>query len=353
MREVVRVNMPKNAAQKEENLFEPFLTYEIEKLKVRKLHNVFVSYSGFCIDKNGLVKESHHSYPTQMQNFTQDAMYHYYKSCNTPGNLLELKDDETYLLFHHPWFVNYGHWMCEGILRIWMVRKQAHKMVLLLPEKYLTNRFIIDSLEPFTFKSIYIIPEGKSLLVKKLCLPRIKPVVDSYYYDKLNEIKSFYINYAINVKKIHLNLGEKLYLSRKKSVQRRVQNETDVERIVNEYGFTSLCNEDYTFWEQVAIYANAKYLVSIHGAGMTNMIFMNKNAQILELHKKMTNPHDWHSFAFWYMCEALGYGYYQQLCQPMREEDHFFTADFVVDIQKLAENIATLVSLSPDKIIGD
>jgi capsular polysaccharide biosynthesis protein len=336
MNKLVNVSLPLNVTTEELGLFEPFLSYDLPPQKVKKFKNVFVTHSGFCLNNRGLIKESHHDHPHQIEDYKNEAA-HYYVT-DHPENLITLADDQTYLLIHHPWY-NYYHWICECIFRVWMVKAKKDEMILLLPDYYKKSDFITGSLEPFNFKRIFFIPPGKSLMVKNLCIPQIKAKVDSYDYKMMAKVKLFYLDYVMIKKKLFLNLGERIYISRKKAQRKKVANEDEIISVLLKYNFTILNNEDYTFLEQVAIYSQAKYLVSIHGSGLTNMLFMKENSCILEFHKKKTNDKDWHSKAFWYQAESLGYNYFHQVCNPTDINDDYFNANFLVDPKLLDKNL--------------
>ncbi len=341
MSKKITVSLPLNVKPDELPLFEPFLSYELTPQKIKNFKNVFVTYSGFCLNDKGMIKESHHDHPHQLEDYRNETAYYYYNIEDHPEDLITLDDDHTYLLIHHPWF-NYYHWILECIFRAWMVKDKKDDMILLLPDYYGKTDFIMAPLEPFGFKQILFIPAGKCLLVKNLCIPQIKQKVDSYDYKMLQDVRHFLLDYASKQKNTALDLGERIYISRKKAQRKKVDNEEEIEPILLKYGFTLVNNEDYTFWEQVVIYSKAKYLVSIHGSGLTNMLFMQDGTSILEFHKIKTNDKDWHSKAFWYLAEALDYKYYQQLCQPTDVNADYFNANFIVDTATLEKNLAMM-----------
>ena len=345
MSKQITVSLPLNIARGELPLFEPFLNYRLEAQKIKKFKNVFVTYSGFCLNNKGLIKESHHNHPHQIDDYQNEAAIYYHNANDQPENLITLNNDNTYLLIHHPWF-NYYHWICECVFRAWMVKDQVDEMILLLPDYYKGVDFIMAPLEPFNFKNIFFIPRGKSLLVKNVCIPQIKEKVDSYDYKMVYNVKHFLLEYLTANKNIDIDFGERIYISRKKAQRKKVDNEDDIIAILLKYKFHIINNEDYTFWEQVAIYSKVKYLVSIHGSGLTNMLFMREGASVLEFHKKQTNNKDWHSKAFWYMAEALGYNYYQQICEPTDVNADYFNANFLVDPELLDKNLALVFNNS-------
>lgn len=336
----IRVPLPRNIKDLNLHLFEPYIEYEIRPLTIQNIENVFVTYSGLAMDSNGLIKECHHDYPEQERICWSEVANYFHDANNNPDNLLEL-DNQIYLLIHHPWY-NYYHWICEAILRLWAVQDRIDNMVLLLPDFYERSDFIMGSLMPFNIKKIFFIPNGKSLFIKKLCLPQIKPICDSYLIEDLVGIRALYLNYIISQTTININLGEKIYLSRKKAKRKKVINEDEVETIVEKHGFKVVYNEDYSFIEQISLYSHAKFLISIHGSGLTNMLFMKSKSSILEIVKTKTNTLNRPSFVFWYQAAALGFDYYHQLCEWSDHDDYFF-GDFYIDIPSLEKSILEML----------
>ncbi|HEV2483379.1 MAG TPA: glycosyltransferase family 61 protein [Puia sp.] len=340
MSKTVTVPLPCNIEENTLPFFAPYTTYKAPDLPVRTLKNVFITYSGLAIDRNGLVTSCYHDYPEQHEIHFREAAHFFQEADRDADKIVELTDDRTYLLIHHPW-CNYYHWMCEAILRLWTVRDKIEELVLLLPEHYKDIDFVTGSLAPFGLKNIFYIPANKSILVKRLCVPAIKPVCDSYDVEKLKGIREFYLEHR--AKTPSLNLGERLYLSRKKAARKKVVNEDEVEDIMRRHGFTIICNEDYTFPEQVGIYSHARLLVSIHGSGLTNMLFMREGSGILEILKERTNSLGRPSFVFWYQAAALGFRYYQQLMPWFQAGDDYFFGDFHIDTAVLERNVAALI----------
>lgn len=338
----VTVPLPLNILNEYKFMYEPYTTYELPEVGVKKLKNVFVAFSGFCMNGNGLIKECHHNYPAQFNYYQNEAAKYYYDVTDHPENLIILEDDRPYLVIHHPWF-NYYHWICESIFRLRMVRRQLDNLTLVLPEYYQNADFIMESLEPFKIKHIFYISNGKSLMVKNLCLPQIKPVCDSYNARHLKQVGDFYRNYVWIEKKIKVDQIDKLYISRELASRRKVINEDEVLAVVRKYGFIIFYPENHTFLEQVAIFSHVKYLVGTHGSGLTNLLFMRKGASLLELHKNKTNELDHPSPLFWYMAGALGINYYHQLCETHGRED-YFEGDYIIDAEMLEKNLIKMLN---------
>ncbi|MGC3946341.1 MAG: glycosyltransferase family 61 protein [Chryseolinea sp.] len=339
---IVSIELPRNCSNEDRLLFEAFTQYDLPELRLLKLREVFVAYSGLCMDATGVIPECYHPNGDK-EAIYKDVAYYYEKAQRIPESLIELDDDNNYVLVHHPWSTNYWHWITEAIPRILMIGQKSGSMVLLLPEHYDKIEFVRASLAPFAFRDIFIIPQGKSLLVRNLWLPQIKEDVDSYYSDIVSGTRAVYLQ-AFNFDFSRTSpVFDRIYISRKKASRRRVVNEDEVERLLLSFGFVIVCNEDYSFRQQIELYASARYVVSVHGAGLTNMIFMREGSSVLELHKRMTNGKDWHSLAFWRLSNTLNYTYYHQICEPANPLSSFFDADLVIDIEKLKQNIKLMI----------
>ncbi|MFO1515051.1 MAG: glycosyltransferase family 61 protein [Verrucomicrobiota bacterium] len=77
--------------------------------------------------------------------------------------------------------------------------------------------------------------------------------------------------------------GGRLYLSRRNSPKRRMENEAEVESFFQQQGFTSLQLEKLSFREQVAAFAGASIVAGPHGAGFANLVFAPPATRVIEL----------------------------------------------------------------------
>lgn len=100
-----------------------------------------------------------------------------------------------------------------------------------------------------------------------------------------NWFKEFILKKVKNYLPVHStkHYPEKIYVSRENAKMRRVVNENLVMDKLSSYGFVKIFNEDYTFEEQIKLYQNARYVVSTHGANLTNVIFCEPGAKVCEI----------------------------------------------------------------------
>ena len=346
MTKKISVLAPVNLTKKDAFLFEPRLSYELPSLKIKKLTGPFITNSGIVSNAKGLVNECYHN--TMRGQYTarlNEVSKYYHDAREDPEKLIVLDDDETYLLIHHTWHNNYYHWLCETLPRLIKVRTKVDQMILLLPSENQLSAFVKDTLAPFNFKGIFYVPAGKGVLVRRLCMPQSPPFMGAHNAKSLSKLNKLYVNYVKQLKNIKVDVGKRIYVSRAKSARRKIINESAVFDVMHAFNFSIIYSEDYTFFEQVAIYSNAEYLIGIHGAALTNMIFMPRHSKVLEFHKRITNTKDHHSVVYWYLADALRHTYYHQICEPSDTDDDFFEADFIVDVELLKCNVELMLKV--------
>lgn len=78
----------------------------------------------------------------------------------------------------------------------------------------------------------------------------------------------------------------KLFISRRNTINPRVENHNAVEQIFSENGYEIIFPESMTFKDQLKIFSEAKILAGVCGSGLTNIIFTNKNAKIICIQPK-------------------------------------------------------------------
>ena len=181
----------------------------------------------------------------------------------------------------------YFHWITENLPRLWIASQQLDGTIPLpIPSCFSTNsKFANDLLKPFNRQLIPF--QGTSLLkVKKLNLitqpggplnyqplpiKKSTELLKQYYYD---------LSYKDTI--------EKIYISRRERGKRIVLNEDDVCSLIQPLGYKVLYLENLSIYDQVNLFCRAKEILSIHGAGLSNMVFMETGKVIEIRHNKVT-----------------------------------------------------------------
>ncbi len=78
--------------------------------------------------------------------------------------------------------------------------------------------------------------------------------------------------------------AEYIYVTRQDAKGKRIiTNEEDVIKELNRRGFCSVTLSNYTLSQQIAIFKKAKYIVSPHGAGLSNLVFSPEQTRVIEI----------------------------------------------------------------------
>jgi len=127
---------------------------------------------------------------------------------------------------------------------------------------------------------------------------------------------------------------ELLYITRSRSAFRHVINEGELTDFLTGLGFSTIAPEDLTVVEQAARFASARAIVSVHGAGLVNLVCSNPGTKIIELFSPnfvQTN--------YWGISSVMGLDYYYLFAEgehpkPAADPLNRFD-DLKVDIAKL------------------
>ena len=122
-------------------------------------------------------------------------------------------------------------------------------------------------------------------------------------------------------------VDKKIYLSRRSSRARAIENEPLIEDHFSELGYEIVVADELSVTEQRDKFADCRRLVALHGAGLTNMLWMPPNSEIVEIFTpELTN------YCYASMASKLGFSY-----QPVLAEAKS-AASIISRIQQLDED---------------
>ena len=76
---------------------------------------------------------------------------------------------------------------------------------------------------------------------------------------------------------------KRIYISRAGAAKRRLLNEGEVTRYLEDKKFKIVRTESLSMREQIALAHSAEVIVAVHGAGLANAMFMQEGATVVEL----------------------------------------------------------------------
>ncbi len=76
---------------------------------------------------------------------------------------------------------------------------------------------------------------------------------------------------------------EFLFISRKDTKTRQIENELELIHLLKKYNFKIETLDGKTFEEQRNLFNKSKVIITMHGAGLTNLLFSAKNSLVIEI----------------------------------------------------------------------
>ena len=248
------------------------------------------------------------------------------------------KGNGKYLAIHNHWSRGYHHWLSEVLVKIFHIEGIPQSYHVLLPEDY--PDFALESLKAFPFLSIVKIPRRLQVFSPRLTLVE-NPTSGTFNPKDINMLRDyFWKRYQIQPKQ------EKcIYISRKAAPTRNIDNEEELTDLLAGFGFEIIQAETFSFEQQVRLFSSCKLLLSIHGAGLTNCIFMPPHAILFELYRDVSNEPQQMNPCFLHLAEAASLHYEVQFSE---ETSNAHTnpndANIKVDLDELAFRLKELLS---------
>ncbi len=186
---------------------------------------------------------------------------------------------------------NYYHLTFEIISRLGYIEGtlSGNEYTLLLDEKIKTNKNLYQLVQiaakGYTIK---FISEGQIVYCSELVLPSMNtwmPLnlkVGCTLRLEDNMIAKSAVENLRNLMRDHINESgfEKIFISRKDSLNRRIENEDEVIALFKENGFKIVLMEDYDIKGQIGLFSSAKCIVGASGAALTNLAYCNKETVV-------------------------------------------------------------------------
>ncbi len=290
-------------------------------MKLAIYTDLFVTRSGIGWRSFRLVDNTIHQYPGKRKHFWRYALFQW---------LLRprIKLQGNYLLIHNHWCPGYYHWMTEALPRLMAAADQAPGRTLLLPDHF---KHLGPSVEPFFKGEIHWIPEGVNVVVENILIPQNPPHSGVYDRSVFVEMRRRYIQWC----KLPPAGHTRLYISRGKAARRKISNEGEGLPWLRGEGFDMIYGESLGFEEQVAAMQGVSCLISIHGAGLSNMIFLPAGATVIEL--QMSPPAGQQPDVLYCdLASVLDLKYHVVFAAPARDGQDLKEGDITVNWSDLA-----------------
>lgn len=310
----IKRSCPENFKEGELDFCAQEFSYATPKVELININDCFVSDKGFVYSRYLFVNDKSLLNPTHYDKYF--TITHYLKKVLLRKKRL-VDRHKKYLLAFDEWSHGHYHWFCDVLPRLIVVKEKLKDYVLLLPAHSSYIRTVgleslhILGLEPEGIEFI----DGKELLhiqnldlVSHTCLPgyindtAVKEVRDLFFtkLDLINKPKG----------------NRKIYISRERARFRKILNEREVQDLLQTFNYETVYLEDLSLIAQIKLMSDAASVVSIHGAGLTNVIFLSPRNSVLEFRRDKI----YHNQCYWHLSSALQHKYYYLFGKPDNED---------------------------------
>lgn len=104
--------------------------------------------------------------------------------------------------------------------------------------------------------------------------------------------------------------SRRVMIDRAPQLPRNIKNRDSFEALVRSHGFEFHDPAKMSVVDQIALFADTRVMMGVHGAGLSNLAFQHAGATVIELMSPMCGTN-----AYWVMSQALGKQYHCVVCK--------------------------------------
>lgn len=324
--EIVKRRRPVYLDSKDEILFNKELTKKLPAMKSYCLKNTFILPSGYVLDGLRLHSSQFMAQQPGLRTLTSSSLRSILSLFNA-RRIVSL--DRAFFVANDASRKNLFHWCLDVLQKIEFIdelitHSQKQDYLIILPTGH-DSSFILDSLPAFEFS---VLEQSKHdiLFVKELVLvPGLAPT-GNYRKEVILKLSRRLRDY-FSIYRQESTPNVKAYITRRNALKRRILNEDEIIPILERYGFEILDMDRMSFVDQVHWIQNAEMLVSLHGAGLTHMLWMSKPGKVLEIRAR----DDAHNNCYFTLASDLGLDYFYSFADQVNPRKTVQQSDFIID----------------------
>lgn len=332
------IGIPDSYPSKWKEFYENKKVLTLPDQTIFEIKNCFLSHEGiplkrFQIPKHSLVNLRGNEDIVFNKEFRKLAMEQYLVS-HFGKSLKLIKESKTLAFCYGKWF-NYFFWVTEFIPKILRLRMVDKNTPIIYPESWSNISYVNESLNLINEDNFYLLEKGAHLQLKQLKIPSSRPYSNVFYPENIQLLRETFIgDYSSEGKR-------KIYATRKTADRRSLLNEHELIPLLEKYNYEIIDFSDLTFIQQIEMMRDADSFISMHGAGLTNMIWMKPDSNIIELNYAVPNVDP--RISYWRLAKVCNYNYHILFGTPKKnrgtsEYDH----DILVNLEEVENTLKSL-----------
>jgi hypothetical protein len=237
--------------------------------------------------------------------------------------------DKSFLIFYNGNLHNYYHWMAEGVLSLDVLSQAIgsdQNMSIALPKSMDINA-LFDHRGAIRAVGL----DGFHIMEMPFELIRVKEAiwVDSELIEDMPApyLQEFRQRVAARSAGLRGQRNRRLLVARK-GPTRKIHNLGQVQEFLSQHNFDTVYLEGMSVIDQIVLFQSAEFVIGVHGAGLTNLLFCEAGTKVIEFMPSV----EMRPF-FWLISAKLNLIHAVQFCSSIGGQD--FRADISVDIGKL------------------
>lgn len=187
----------------------------------------------------------------------------------------------------------------------------------LLVPTFIANFEIVEYRPGFTFAHTFALP----------------PLLREFYRGFARELESKW------GRESRRNPWRRIFLSRPSGSNRQLDNQAEVEGIFTSFGYEVILPDSLSLLEQARLARESKIIASMHGAGLSNVLFMREGGLVFEIF-----PQYYHDPSAMLCALLMGHSYHYMIARtrdirmhPQREGAEVETGELIAALEKLAD----------------
>jgi len=230
---------------------------------------------------------------------------------------------------------NYYHWMVDSLPRIHLIKS-------LFPENNKRKYYIPEYTQDYQKETLriqgideadVISSENSKYISTKCCYATSHP-------NPKNNVPKWIISFLRKsfLKNMSKKQNKRIYISRDDSVNKRnIVNEKELKNRLKKLGFKSYKLSNLDIREQANLFNQARVVVGVHGAGLTNLVFSQANTRVIEILSDNYSPQMYKNIS-----KKIGARYQSVHCQPV-DGDGSERKKSIVMYEEGIENIVNII----------